>query len=220
MSDTTHPANNAPTLDALGIKHQTDKSSFHHNYLHYYEGLIGHLRSKPKLNVLEIGVYDGASLRMWSDYFPNAMIVGADIDPRTLAFATSQCRVEMVDQSDVAQLMRVATTHGPFDLVVDDGSHQWDHQITSLRTLYPFVKPGGYYVVEDIHTSYGVLAADYKGIGGMTGAEYLQKLCSYVVADEVINAASEPDAFIRSYARLTEWISFRRHTCVIHRKAG
>ncbi len=220
MNNATAANSAAVSLDSLGLKHNTDKASPAHNYLHFYEGLIGHLRQEPAPRVLEIGVYDGGSLRMWEEFFPNAQLVGADIDPRTLASASNRSRIEIMDQSDIAQLTRVAVAHGPFDLIVDDGSHIWDHQITSLRTLYPFVKPGGTYIVEDIHTSYGKLAADYRGGAGVSCADYLHKFCDYVVADEVADVGQEPDAFIRSYARLTDWMSFRRHTCVIRRNAA
>ena len=66
-------------LDELGILHGTDKGSLGHGYLGHYERILGPLRDEP-ITILEIGVSDGASLRMWADYFTRATIVGVDIN--------------------------------------------------------------------------------------------------------------------------------------------
>ena len=76
-----------------------------------------------EVTVLEIGVLGGGSLAMWEACFPNAKIVGADIDRDTLRFARERVSIEIVDQSNVEHLTRLAVKHGPFDLVVEDGSH-------------------------------------------------------------------------------------------------
>ena len=208
----------APTLDAIGLRHATDKASTHHNYLVFYDRFFADLRSVPNLKLLEIGVYDGGSIRTWEEYFPHAAIVGADIDPRTLASSSPRTTIEIADQSNIADLIRLAATHGPFDIVLDDGSHHWDHQITTFRTLYPFIKPGGFYVMEDIDTSYGSYAVDYKVTGPIPAAKYLQTFLDYLVGDAALDIGKEQDAFIRSYARLTEFIAFYRRTAVIRRK--
>lgn len=207
-----------PTLDEIGLRHRTDKASSHHNFLVFYDRFFSALRDMPGVKLLEIGIYDGASIRTWEDYFPHASIVGADIDPRTLESASARTTVEIIDQSNIADLTRLATTHGPFDVVLDDGSHHWDHQITSFRTLYPFVKPGGYYVMEDIDTSYGSYAETFKVTGPIPAAKYLHLLLDYLVGDAALDISKEPDAFIRSYARLTEFVAFYRRTAVIRKK--
>ena len=208
----------ADTLDAIGLRHGTDKASFHHNFLVFYERFFAPLRHVHGLKLLEIGVYDGASLRMWEEYFPHGRIAGIDVDPATLRHATARASVDIVDQSDVMALVAFATRHGPFDIIIDDGSHVWDHQVTSLRCLYPFVKPGGFYVVEDLDTSYGRYVPDYQGIATETAAQYLHRLCDYLVGDSALDIAREPDAFIRSFAPVTECMSFYRRTCVMQRK--
>lgn len=214
----TRLADTDPSLDVIGLRHQTDKSSAHHNFLVFYERFFRDLREVPGLRLLEIGVYAGASIRTWEEYFPTASIVGADVNPDALQYASARTTIEIADQSNIADLIRLATTHGPFDILLDDGSHQWDHQITTFRTLYPFLKPGGYYVMEDIDTSYGSYVEGYRSPAMVPAAKYLHALCDYLVGDAALDRSQETDAFIRSYAPLTEFMAFYRRTCVIRRK--
>ena len=102
--------------------------------------------------VLEIGVKGGGSTLLWKRLFPDATIVGLDIDLRPHLGGDGVVYIQG-DQSDVAQLTSLAQQYGPFDLVIDDGSHQSAHQMVSLRTLFPDVRPGGLYVIEDIQAN-------------------------------------------------------------------
>ncbi|HJS86868.1 MAG TPA: class I SAM-dependent methyltransferase [Acetobacteraceae bacterium] len=167
------------------------------------------------VSVLEIGVLRGESLAMWAEYFREGRIAAIDLDPSAKQFETDRVRVEIADQGNVADLVRVATTHGPFDLVLDDGSHFWDHQITSFRYLFPFVKPGRFYILEDLDTSYGSYVAQYQHGAAESAAQYLQRMTDYMVGDAVIDIGREQDAFIRSYARRLEFITFARRTAII-----
>jgi demethylmacrocin O-methyltransferase len=89
---------------------------------------------------------------MWRRYFPNARIVGVDIYPK--AIQASRMTFERGDQSDPVLLQRLVRDHGPFDLVIDDGSHIGRHITASFSGLWDAVKPGGYYVIEDLQASY------------------------------------------------------------------
>lgn len=204
----------ADSLDKIGVRCGTDKSSIHHNYLHLYESFLGHFRYEP-ISILEVGVQRGASLSMWAEYFPNARIVGVDIAPMIDRHPNRRVTIEIADQSNVADLVRLGCAYGPLDLVIDDGSHIWDHQVTSLRYLLPFIKSGGYYILEDIDTSYGTYVEQYRGPSGISAAEYLHKLCDYMVGDAALDVAREPDAFIRTYGRLCEFVCFARRTSII-----
>ena len=204
----------AGLLDQLGTKYGTDKASRGHDYLNLYERFLSSFRHTAN-SILEVGVYNGGSLPVWRDYFPNAQIVGLDIDPDAVRFAGDRVIVEMADQSNIADLTRIATKYGPFDLILDDGSHIWDHQITTLRTMLPHVKPGGYFILEDIDTSYGSRVELYQGIAEESTARYLQRLSDYMIGDAVIDISRERDAFIRSYARRCEFITFGRRTSII-----
>lgn len=206
------------SLDAIGVRAGTDKSSMHHGFLEFYEPFLRPMRF-ANVSILEIGVLNGGSLTMWAEYFSGGRVVAIDVDPSTKRFETDRTRVEIADQADVADLVRVATKYGPFDLVLDDGSHIWDHQITSFRYLLPFVKPGRFYILEDLDTSYGTYVADYQHGAAESAARFLQRIADYLVGDAVLDISREPDPFIRSYARRLEFITFARRTSVIKVRA-
>ena len=207
---------NAATLDEIGIKHGTDKSSRYHDYLSFYEIFLSHMRPEP-IKLLEIGVFNGQSLRMWYDYFPNATIIGVDIQPSAQQHANARTLIRTADQSNLQELVDIAVELGPFDVIIEDGSHRWEHQITTLRALFPFLKPSGIYVVEDIQTSFGNLGERYKGIASISCFEYLQKLVALTVAHEQLEIRQVEDAFLRTFARQIKHISFHKHACLIQK---
>ncbi len=141
------------SLDQIGLLTGTDKSSKHHGYLNFYDSLFGGLRDRP-IKLLEIGVDRGASLHMWAHYFTKAHCVGIDISPSALNHVGSRIDIAIGDQSDLAFLEKVRKTYGPFDIIIDDGSHIWDHQIVSFEALFESVRPDGFYVIEDLQTSF------------------------------------------------------------------
>ncbi|MGG5811696.1 class I SAM-dependent methyltransferase [Falsiroseomonas sp. CW058] len=140
-------------LDELGLRHGTDKASNRHDFLRTYERYLAGMRDSAAA-VLEVGVLDGASLRMWADYFPRAAILGIDVKPERAAHRTDRIGVEIGNAGDPKFLAAVAGRHGPFDLILDDGSHLWDHQQLAFRRLFPHLRPGGVFIIEDINTSY------------------------------------------------------------------
>jgi Methyltransferase domain len=138
------------SLEDIGQRHGTDKKR---GLLRIYEGFLSPIRDRP-VSILEIGVLAGASLRTWRDYFSHGQVCGIDIEPEAAEHADERVRVFIGSQSDTAFLDSVVAETGQLDVIVDDGSHQAADQITSLLHLWPHVKPGGLYIVEDIHTSY------------------------------------------------------------------
>jgi hypothetical protein len=205
------------SLDALGIKHGTDKSSTHHNYLALYERYFAAIRENP-ITFLEIGILEGKSLRVWRDYFVNGTIVGADIDTKTTQFSSDRVFVEILDQSNIEHLVLLGLKYGPFDVIIEDGSHMWEHQITSLRTLFPFLRNDGVYIVEDLQTNFGGMKDEYRGTSSITCVDYLKKLVDLRVADDQTEIAHEEDAFLRTYGRSVNTITFYRRACVIEKK--
>jgi Methyltransferase domain len=164
----------AETLDEIALRHGTDKASTGHGFTAIYEPLVVSLR-ESSVALLEIGVFHGASLRTWADYFPNGKIVGVDNQPLALAHESARISVEIGDQADFDFMRAVADEHGPFDLVIDDGSHFPAHQRASLDALWPALKAGGFYIVEDIHTSYfGRWSGGYRKPG--TLVEYVKEV--------------------------------------------
>jgi len=123
--------------------------------LSFYRRLLTSLDREPT-SILEIGVKGGGSAAMWKGVFPGASVVGIDIKLRR--WLTRQPSVDGVvylegDQTDGARLEEIAAKYGPFDLVIDDGSHVTDHVSGTLRCLLPHVRAGGIYVIEDTHSS-------------------------------------------------------------------
>lgn len=141
------------TLDELAIKYKTDKSSKWHGFTKYYEKYLESWRDK-KFKLLEIGISSANSLKMWRDFFPQAEITGIDIDRNSLKYREDGFNMIMCDQSDSGSLTTLSETVGPFDIVIDDGSHRMDHIIISFETLFPLLNNGGLYIVEDLHTCY------------------------------------------------------------------
>ncbi len=151
----------AVRLAELCGEHRTDKCEYHHNYVSFYEILFAPIRDQAE-RVLEIGVLNGDSVRLWRDFFPRAEIFGIDIID-TSQHETERIHTFIADQANREQLQRFVDTHGSgFDIIVDDGGHTMEQQQTSFGFLFPHVRPGGIYIIEDIHTSF---PDRYSGFG-------------------------------------------------------
>lgn len=146
-------------LTRLADKYQTDKGTKLHHYTEVYEGFFLPIRSSAT-KICEIGILEGASLRMFAEYFPGAVIYGIDIEEAS-RLETDRIKTFVADQSNREQLAAFAERAGnDFDIVLDDGGHTMEQQQVSLASLFPQVRSGGYYIIEDVHTSlrdgYGV----------------------------------------------------------------
>ncbi|HBS40242.1 MAG TPA: hypothetical protein DEA75_17905 [Rhodobacteraceae bacterium] len=130
------------------------------HYLDVYHRLLAPWRSQD-ISFLEIGVWKGGSIKMWQDYFGAASrLTFLDIDPACKTFEVPGIAVEIGDQSDHVFLQNIAVTHGPFDIIIDDGGHKMYQQKASFNALWPQLSDGGLYIVEDTHSSY------WPGFGG------------------------------------------------------
>ena len=139
----------------------TDKGPSQHNYTELYERLFLQWKDEP-IKIFEIGVAEGGSLAMWQAYFPKARIYAIDIFDKS-AFNNGRVTTLVADQANRAQLQAaVASSGSDIDVLIDDGGHTMEQQQVSLGFLFPHVRPGGYYVIEDVHTS---LPALWKGYG-------------------------------------------------------
>ena len=123
-----------------------------HAYGQAYEGLLRKLRYKP-VKLLEIGLLAGDSLLSWRAYFPFATTIGIDIEPKQ-HMAGNRTRIYQADQGSGADLTKLCQQEGPFDVILDDGSHYNHHQLFSFRHLFPHLKDGGLYIIEDVQTSF------------------------------------------------------------------
>jgi hypothetical protein len=144
-------------IDKIAIKAGTDKSSCKHFYTKQYNFYFSPIRN-IKLNIIEIGVCRGESIFMWGEFFKNSNIYGIElkefrdvISPDIL----EKYKIFFGDQADKNFLRDVCDSiPEKFDIIIDDGSHKSDDQISSFQCLFPELKNGGVYVIEDIYFSY------------------------------------------------------------------
>ena len=116
-------------------------------YLDIYQKHFARYVGKP-VRILEIGVSHGGSLQLWRQYFgPQADIVGLDIDPRCKEYEEDGINILIYDQAKIKP-----GDLGPFDIVIDDGSHVREHQEASFKALWPSTR--GIYLCEDCHGGY------------------------------------------------------------------
>ncbi|WP_371663134.1 hypothetical protein [Streptomyces sp. NBC_00280] len=145
-------------LTDLALRFGSDKWGGHW-YTQHYERHFEPYRHQ-RIRILEIGVggYNsptsgGGSLRMWKHFFPRGQVFGLDAFDKS-GVDEPRIRTVVGDQSSPEFLTSLAEEIGPLDIVVDDGSHLSDDVITSFTTLFPLLRPGGLYVIEDLQTSY------------------------------------------------------------------
>ena len=130
------------SLTALASWYKTDKGAIKHNYTQVYENYIN--RSG---NLLEIGIACGASLKMWRKWISGS-VTGIDIRP--------EC-AEVCKGYDINIVIADATEWLPpetYDTIIDDGSHVSADIVQTWEHLWPYVKPGGIYVVEDMRCTH------------------------------------------------------------------
>lgn len=123
-----------------------------HSYGATYEAIFRRFRYR-RIKILEIGLLGGDSLLSWRCYFPFATTIGIDIDPKP-ELAGKKTRVYAADQSSAGDLAALVVKEGPFDIIIDDGSHQNAHQIFTFLQLFESLSDGGVYVIEDTQTSF------------------------------------------------------------------
>src|ERR1700689_2317154 len=122
-------------LDTIGILEGTDKTSLGHDYLRHYQRIFADIRNDP-VQLLEIGIAGGASLRTWARFFPRATIVGVDIDAACRRFAGDRITVEIGSQGDPLFLAELARKYQP-DIIIDDGSHLAGDILLTFDRLFP-----------------------------------------------------------------------------------
>ena len=143
----SHPDGTLPSArwDEIATRYSTDKASWHHDYMRRYEQLMEGIVVR---SVLEVGVDVGNSLRTWAEVWPDARVVGVDHRPECAACATD--RIEVVVGDATAADGFGALRGERWDLIVDDGSHQFPDQQATAALLVPTLAAGGCYVVEDV----------------------------------------------------------------------
>lgn len=159
-------------LDRIAARYRSDKASgylaefgYTHGYTRVYESLF-EPRRHNEVNLLEIGllrpdtagskqsddkISSAPSLEIWREYFPAAQLYGFDIRAYC-GKPMPRCEILQGDQGRTEDLDRLieACPEG-FDIIIDDGSHASQHQQITFGTLFPHLRPGGIYIIEDLH---------------------------------------------------------------------
>lgn len=164
-------------LDDLFTKYGSDKNR--NGYSPVYHSLFKHIRDQP-IDFLEIGigtmipgVYSsmvgfalegyapGGSLRAWRDFFKNGNVYGADIQPDT-QFKEERIQtmlINSVDKENVDRTIKDVCPTDSFDVILDDGAHHPDMQFQTFKNFYPYLKKGGYYIIEDVGVNSTILSS-------------------------------------------------------------
>ena len=146
------------TLDDLAIKYGTDKSSKWHDFANIYEKYFDKIKTQ-KLVFMEIGIAQAYSARMFEEYFQNSKLYFLDNCPGDVNIGkrvlSNRSKCFLIDAGNKEQLTNFVKSEGElFDIIIDDAGHQMKQQITSFEVLFPYVKSGGVYVIEDLYISY------------------------------------------------------------------
>lgn len=146
-------------LNKLAEIYGTDKWGGHYYTQHYITHFKPYKNKRIKLLEIGVGGYrsagsGGESLYMWKRYFPSASIFSLDIHDKSV-LQERRIKIFCGSQADEKFLLQeVIKETGEVDLIIDDGSHINQHVIETFQILFPYLKNGGIYVVEDTQTSY------------------------------------------------------------------
>lgn len=223
-------------MDELAIRfdpgNTSGKSSKVHNYVEAYANYFHHRRNEP-IKLLEIGIHKGHSVQLWENYFPQGDLHFMDIRFDDIEYHSKRSHYYLADQANVDDLNRVIhETGGCFDVIIDDGGHWMNQQITSFIHLFPHVKSGGLYIIEDLHTSYwqghgeeGCGTTDDPKAGSGTCIEFLKKLIddvNYVGARGYgashVAIPNHLEAGLNYYQKQIYSIAFYDSLCVITKR--
>jgi len=165
------------------------------HYFPIYEKHFSPIRNKS-IKILEIGILNGGSLEMWRYYFPEAIIVGIDINPLCKQHEQERINIRIGDQTDEKFLQSLIEEFGEFDLIIDDGSHHVAHVNKTFQFLFPKMADNGIYFIEDTHAAYW----DSHG-GSIKEPESINNVAKGMI--DSINAdhargQKEPDYFTRN----------------------
>lgn len=129
--------------------HDTGDRGTLHSYVPFYEVLMAPWRTAP-MQLLEVGVFYGHGVVMWAEYFEKGTIYGVDIKDRLAFPKPDNLRLALDVDATVERDFAPVLDNGPFDFIIDDGSHRLRDQIRTLELAWPTLRAGGYYIIEDV----------------------------------------------------------------------
>lgn len=152
-----------PNLTDLADRYGSDKGSKKHRYTELYQMLFLPYRKK-KIDFLEMGLQIGGpehgkdadrattdlpSIRIWLEFFTKARIHGLDVSDFSW-FEDKRFTFHRCDMDTRQNIRKAAKKMGDFDIIIDDASHASHHQQNGFLELFPKVKSGGLYIIEDL----------------------------------------------------------------------
>ena len=189
-------------------------------YFDLYERYFKKYRGR-NINILEIGVQNGGSTKMWKHYFshsfPNAkvQIYGVDIDPRCKDVEEDGIKIFIGSQADRDFWKKIKSEIPKLDIVIDDGGHTMEQQIITLEEIYDHIKEDGLYWCEDCATSYwnATHGGGYKHKDSYI--EYTKNIIDYLNA---YSAVKEDKLEVNKYTKTAYSICYHENVIVIEKK--
>lgn len=168
--------------------------SVHHGYTEFYDYYFSKFKNKKPV-ILEIGIEDGGSINMINDYYKGqceiyCIDINKDCEKIVKSIGNNIHFINM-DQSDEISLMKLCaycqTNDILFDFIIDDGSHMCKHQMITLKYLYKMLKKEGFYIIEDIHTTYNSVFNDDVNNDSYSPISFFTKNTNYAYYSDYIN---------------------------------
>lgn len=203
---------------------ETDHKYFTRAYVHLFSGL-----KQSAENIAEIGVLDGHSLAIWKNYFSNANVIGIDKNP-TCGIAvsgTDRVSILIADAGNSEDLSRLHSELPMLDILIDDGGHRMDQQQLALAYLFPKIKDGGLFIIEDLQTSTEAKMPEKEifNWGDPSKTTTLDMLRLYQQTGKIVSDYLTPDQcivlenMIDSIVIYDEYGEYNSILCVIKRKS-
>lgn len=215
-------------LSRLAVLYGTDKFGYH-DYTPNYFKLLGDWQDR-RLRMLEIGVggygdedRGGESLEVWRDFFSQGQITGIDIQRKSMDLGP-RVRILQGSQVDPDFLDSMNRDCGPFDIILDDGSHRNEHVVETFNLMFPRLQPGGIYLAEDLQTAFvprfgGSLTLDHPNSVGFFAA-LMEKLRNGQADDVVAIERFHNIVAVRKQAPDSPRPGIADHPALRHRMDG
>jgi hypothetical protein len=125
-----------------------------YKWRHYFELYHRHLCRfvGREIHLIEVGIFSGGSLPMWRSYLGDqSRIIGIDIEPACRQYKSDGIDILIGDQGDRQFWADVRKSYPSLDVLIDDGGHTPEQQMTTLEEMLPHLQPGGVFICEDVH---------------------------------------------------------------------
>ena len=181
--------------------HSLKIDTYFENYESAFEGL-----QKRNLVVVEAGVLDGGSLKMWQSFFGStSRIIGIEKNPKAVELRSLGLEIFIADQESKADLRKVFEEIGPIDVFIDDGGHTAKGQIISSLVAAKHVRDGGFIIIEDTHSSF---ASDFGMPHKYSFANWVHQVADLMDQAYLVNKGLNDQKSFKKYpAELVEFVS-------------